>query len=86
MTVFKDIENGEMFIDPEYYPDSTRYNASETEKIVWIKAENEADFPSGKGHWRENAYRADKPHLRAILGPQALVIRVKPLENLLPGV
>ena len=86
VTEFQELKNGEMFIVPEYYPGSTHYDASETEKVVWIKAEKNEDFPGGRKHWRENAYRADKPQLRSILSPGSLVIPVKPLEGLLPTV
>lgn len=82
---FQYLENGEMFIVPEEYPDSKTYNAADTEKVVWVKAMNSEDFPVAKTHWRQNAYRADKPSLQAIHGPASLVIPVKMLENQLPS-
>lgn len=83
---FQYLQNGEMFIVPEEYPESSTRNAADTEKVVWVKAMNSEDFPVAKTHWRENAYRADKPSLQAIHGPTSLVIPVKPLENQLPTV
>jgi hypothetical protein len=82
---FKDLENGEMFIFPEYYPDSVTYNSKDTEQIVWVKAQNDTDFPKGRNHWRDNAYRADKPYLCASAGPLVYVIPIKPLEKILRG-
>lgn len=63
---FRTLANGAAFVLAESHEDT-----------VWVKAENESDFPSGRNHRYNNKYQADQPDLQGMCGLSVMVVLVE---------